>query len=168
LLTLRAGQTSTRTSAAHQRTTLDFDDLQSAKSFAAMKAYGQSKLCNILFTRELARRLHGTGVTANCLRPGFVSTRFGDRSGGLISRLVWLAKFFAMSPAKGGNDYLSRVLARRGRDDRTILLQVRAYYAVVVGPRRPVRFIALAAQRSIGRHEGIADQTRLGAGSVAA
>jgi len=86
---------------AHQGATLDFDDLQSAKSFAALKAYGRSKLCNILFTRELARRLHGTGVTANCLHPGFVATRFADQSGRLLSRLVWLAKFFAISPAKG-------------------------------------------------------------------
>ncbi|MFZ3249817.1 MAG: SDR family oxidoreductase [Pseudolabrys sp.] len=88
-------------SAAHQGATLNFDDLQSAKSFGARKAYGQSKLCNILFTRELGRRLQGTGVTANCLHPGFVATRFGDQSGGLISRLVLFAKFFAISPAKG-------------------------------------------------------------------
>ncbi len=87
-------------SAAHQGATLDFDDLQSAKSFGAT-TYGRSTLCNILFTRELARRLHGTGVTANCLHPGFVATRFGDQSGTLMSRLVWLAKFFAISPAKG-------------------------------------------------------------------
>jgi hypothetical protein len=60
-----------------------------------------SEVCNILFTRELARRLQGTGVTANCLHPGFVATRFGDQSGGLISRLIWLAKFFAISPAQG-------------------------------------------------------------------
>lgn len=88
-------------SAAHQGARLDFDDLQSAKSFGAMKAYGRSKLCNILFTRELARRQHGTGVTANCLHPGFVATRFGDQSGGLISRFVGLAKLFAISPEKG-------------------------------------------------------------------
>jgi NAD(P)-dependent dehydrogenase (short-subunit alcohol dehydrogenase family) len=88
-------------SAAHQSATLDFDDLQSAKNFGGRKAYGQSKLCNILFTRELARRLQGTGVTANCLHPGFVATRFGDQSGGLISRLIWLAKFSAISPAHG-------------------------------------------------------------------
>jgi NAD(P)-dependent dehydrogenase (short-subunit alcohol dehydrogenase family) len=75
--------------------------IKSAKSYIAMKAYGRSKLCNILFTRELARRLRGGGVTANCLHPGFVATRFGDQSGGLISRFVWLAKFFAMSPTKG-------------------------------------------------------------------
>ena len=88
-------------SAAHQGATLDFDDLQSAKNFGGRKAYSQSKLCNILFTRELARGLQGTGVTANCLHPGFVATRFGDQSGGLISRLVWLSKFFAISPIEG-------------------------------------------------------------------
>src|ERR1700687_2732321 len=88
-------------SAAHQGAALDFDDLQSAKSFRATKAYRRSKLCNILFTRELARRLHGTGATANCLPPGFAATRFGDQSGGLSARLVWLAKFFAICPAKG-------------------------------------------------------------------
>src|SRR6202035_3551439 len=83
-------------SAAHQGARLDFDDLQLATSFGAMKAYGRSKLCNILFTRELARRLRGTGVTANCLHPGFVATRFGDESGGAISRFVGLAKLFAI------------------------------------------------------------------------
>jgi NAD(P)-dependent dehydrogenase (short-subunit alcohol dehydrogenase family) len=88
-------------SAAHQRAKLDFDDLQSEKGFSATKAYGRSKLCNILFTRELARRLEGTGITANCLHPGFVATRFGDQSGGLISHFVWYAKFFAISPEKG-------------------------------------------------------------------
>ena len=88
-------------SAAHQGATLDFDDLQSAKSFRAMRAYSCSKLCNILFTRELARRLHGTGVTVNCLHPGFVATRFADESGGLISHLAWLAKLFAISPTEG-------------------------------------------------------------------
>jgi NAD(P)-dependent dehydrogenase (short-subunit alcohol dehydrogenase family) len=88
-------------SSAHQGATLDFDDLQSAKNFGSLKAYRRSKLCNILFTRELARRLRGSGVTANCLHPGFVATRFGDQSGPLMSRLVWLAKFFAISPVRG-------------------------------------------------------------------
>jgi retinol dehydrogenase 12 len=88
-------------SAAHRGAALDFDDLQSAKNFRAMTAYGRSKLCNILFTRQLARSLQGTNVTANCLHPGFVATRFADESGGLISRFAWLAKFFAISPAEG-------------------------------------------------------------------
>ena len=88
-------------SASHYEAMLDFSDLQSEKGFSATKAYGRSKLCNVLFTRELARRLQGTGVTANCLHPGFVATRFGDQSGGLISHFVWFAKFFAISPEKG-------------------------------------------------------------------
>lgn len=88
-------------SGAHRGARLDFDDLQLVKDFSAMKAYSRSKLCNILFTRELGRRLHGTDVTANCLHPGFVATRFGDQSGGLISRFVGLAKLFAISPEKG-------------------------------------------------------------------
>lgn len=88
-------------SEAHRSATLDLDDLQSTKRYGGRKAYNRSKLYNILFTRELARRLHGTGVTANCLHPGFVATRFGDQSGGLISRFIWLAKLFAISPIKG-------------------------------------------------------------------
>ena len=107
-------------SAAHQGAKLDFDDLQLAKGFGPMKAYGRSKLCNILFTRELARRLHGTGVTANCLHPGFVATRFGDQSGGVISRFVGLAKLFAISPEKGAETiiYLAsspKIAATTGR-----------------------------------------------------
>jgi NAD(P)-dependent dehydrogenase (short-subunit alcohol dehydrogenase family) len=88
-------------SAAHQGATLDFDDLQSAKNYGAMRAYACSKLCNILFTRQLARSLQGTSVTANCLHPGFVATRFADESGGLISRFAWFAKLFAISPVEG-------------------------------------------------------------------
>ena len=88
-------------SAAHRGYTLDFDDLQATKGYAAIKAYGRSKLCNILFTRELARRWSGKGVTTNCLHPGFVASRFGDGSGGLLSWVVRVAKTFAISPEKG-------------------------------------------------------------------
>lgn len=88
-------------SVAHRGHTLDLDDLQMAQGFSAMKAYGRSKLCNILFTRELARRLQGTGVTANCFHPGFVATRVGDDSGGLIGRFAWLAKLFALCREDG-------------------------------------------------------------------
>jgi len=86
---------------AHKGAKLDFFDLQSAQGYAGFKVYGRSKLCNILYTRELARRLAGTGVTANCLHPGFVSTRFGDQSGGMLSAGMRLAKLFAISPDKG-------------------------------------------------------------------
>jgi NAD(P)-dependent dehydrogenase (short-subunit alcohol dehydrogenase family) len=65
---------------AHKSGKLDFDDLQSKKSYRSFRVYGTSKLCNILFTRELARRLSDADVTANCLHPGFVGTRFGQNN----------------------------------------------------------------------------------------
>ena len=88
-------------SAAHQGARLDFDDLQSARSFSAMGAYGRSKLCNILFTRELARRLAGTAVTANCLHPGVVATRFGESAGGLLGLMMPLVRRLSISPERG-------------------------------------------------------------------
>jgi NAD(P)-dependent dehydrogenase (short-subunit alcohol dehydrogenase family) len=89
-------------SMAHQGA-LDFSDLQSARGYNGWKAYGRSKLANILFTRELARRLEGTGVTANCLHPGVVATRFGDASGGWTSRFMPLVRMFAVSPEQGAD-----------------------------------------------------------------
>jgi NAD(P)-dependent dehydrogenase (short-subunit alcohol dehydrogenase family) len=86
---------------AHKGNVLDFSDLQSTKSYSGFKVYGRSKLANILYTHELARRWAGTGVTANTLHPGFVATRFGDESGGMLSFGVRIAKSFAISPEKG-------------------------------------------------------------------
>ncbi|HEY6273863.1 MAG TPA: SDR family oxidoreductase [Terriglobales bacterium] len=86
---------------AHKGARLDFNDLQSANDYSGFKVYGRSKLANILYTRELARRWAGTGVIANCLHPGFVATRFGDESGGMLSFAVRVAKNFAISPEKG-------------------------------------------------------------------
>src|SRR5919202_4606855 len=57
---------------------INFDDLQSYRKYNAMRAYSQSKLANVIWTYELARRLEGTGVTANCLHPGAVATSFGN------------------------------------------------------------------------------------------
>lgn len=89
-------------SEAHRRNRLDFTDLQAARSYRGFTVYGRSKLANILFTRELARRLAGSGVTANCLHPGFVASRFGDNNVGLFRLGLGLAKgLFALSPEKG-------------------------------------------------------------------
>ena len=88
-------------SGAHRGAALDFDDLQSERAYSGFQVYGRSKLCNILFTRELAHRLQGTGVTANCLHPGFVATRFGNGSGGLLQALMPVARLGAISPQKG-------------------------------------------------------------------
>ena len=92
-------------STAHKgaRHGLDFDDLQSTKHYHGMQVYSRSKLANIYFTTELARRLQGTGVTANCLHPGTVRTgygRDGDSSGFLAFGLKIAAPFF-LSPEKG-------------------------------------------------------------------
>ncbi len=89
-------------SSAHRRARLDFDDLQFARGYRGLMAYSRSKLCNILYTRELARRWAGTGVTANSLHPGFVATRFGAASGGFFSYVVRASqKVLALSPEKG-------------------------------------------------------------------
>jgi NAD(P)-dependent dehydrogenase (short-subunit alcohol dehydrogenase family) len=89
-------------SGAHRGAKLDFDDLQSRRNYRGFAIYSKSKLCNILFNRALAKRLAGTGMTANCLHPGFVATRFGDQSGGLVQRLVKVVKpIGAISPEEG-------------------------------------------------------------------
>lgn len=85
---------------AHKGGHLDIDDLQTEK-YTSIKAYARAKLANILFTRELARRLKGTGLTANSLHPGVVATRFGHESGGVVSSLLKFVQFFAISPEKG-------------------------------------------------------------------
>ncbi len=82
---------------------LDFDALQSERSYRPFVVYGKTKLANIYFARELARRLEGTGVTANSLHPGFVASRFardGD-TGFLLQLGVMLARPFAISQAAG-------------------------------------------------------------------
>jgi NAD(P)-dependent dehydrogenase (short-subunit alcohol dehydrogenase family) len=89
-------------SEAHRRATLDFSDLQNEKNFSGWQAYCRSKLANILFTRELARRLAGTGVTAHSLHPGFVDSRFGDAFGGVFGWGFGVAKkLFAITPVRG-------------------------------------------------------------------
>ena len=80
---------------------INFADLQGEKSYNGMRAYGQSKLANVLFTYELARRLAGSGVTVNCLHPGFVASNFANEAGGWITSGFKIAKLFAISPEKG-------------------------------------------------------------------
>lgn len=80
-------------SGAHAMGSIQFDDLQSERKYGAMRAYSQSKLANILFTVELARRLAGTGVTANCLHPGFVRSGFATETAGSRALLAVLRPF---------------------------------------------------------------------------
>ena len=88
---------------ASARKGIPFDDLQSVRHYAGMRVYGQSKLANILFTLELARRLEGSGVTANSLHPGTVRTGYGadGDARGLLALGIKIAGPFFLSPAKG-------------------------------------------------------------------
>jgi len=87
-------------SMTYAHATLDFNDLQSEKGYTGAAAYARSKLANIIFTHELARRIEGTGVTANCFHPGFVATRIGHQDGG-TSKIWGMSNAGALSPEEG-------------------------------------------------------------------
>jgi NAD(P)-dependent dehydrogenase (short-subunit alcohol dehydrogenase family) len=89
----------TTASDAHKGGRLDLDDLQSEKSYAAMRVYGTSKLCNILFTRELAKR--APELHANCFHPGVVRTGFGKNDNGIWKVLTTLGAPVFRSPERG-------------------------------------------------------------------
>ena len=92
-------------SAAANRASLALDDLMSARRYRMLGAYAQSKLANILFTKELARRLPPKPIMANCVHPGVVATGIGDKGG--IAGLVWPAlKPFMMGPEQGAANSL--------------------------------------------------------------
>jgi NAD(P)-dependent dehydrogenase (short-subunit alcohol dehydrogenase family) len=92
----------TVSSGAHVTGRIDFDDLQGEKGYGGQRAYGQSKLANVLFTYELARRLEGAGVTATVLHPGVVRTGFArEDSGRLMGLGLPLARPFMKSPEQG-------------------------------------------------------------------
>lgn len=87
-------------SEAHRRNRIDVGDLTRPRDWTMMRAYGRSKLCNILFTRELASRLDSNEVVATCLHPGVVATGIGQRGG--LTELGWrVLKPFMLSPEKG-------------------------------------------------------------------
>jgi NAD(P)-dependent dehydrogenase (short-subunit alcohol dehydrogenase family) len=93
----------TTSSASHYQAHIPFDDLNAEHSYPRMgyARYGQSKLANILFTAELARRLEGTAVTANCFHPGFVDTGFNSNNGPLMQLAMSIGHLFARRPDKG-------------------------------------------------------------------
>lgn len=86
---------------AHQMARMNFDDLQATKRYTAFGAYGQSKLANVMFTYELARRLAGTPITINALHPGAVATGFGRNNGGMWSTMLGVFNRFSLTPDEG-------------------------------------------------------------------
>ena len=93
----------TVSSTAHRGARLNLDDLQLERFYSAMLAYSNSKTANILFTRELARRLAGTGVTANCLHPGTVATNFGQTGSRWLKYGLMVGRYFLRTPESGAS-----------------------------------------------------------------
>jgi NAD(P)-dependent dehydrogenase (short-subunit alcohol dehydrogenase family) len=93
----------TVTSDAHSAARLDLSDPHLERGWDSWRSYANSKLANILFTRELARRLDGTGVTANCAHPGVVRTGFGRESRPLLRLGITMARPFMASPERGAD-----------------------------------------------------------------
>jgi retinol dehydrogenase-14 len=93
----------TVSSEARRGAQIDFEDLQSERRYRAFKVYGMTKLANILFTYELAERLEGTGVVANCLHPGGVNTNFGANNRSLGTLLFRAFKPFMRTPEQGAD-----------------------------------------------------------------
>lgn len=88
-------------SGAHRGQKMDFEDINLTDGYQAMKAYGRSKLANVLFTYELSRRLKGSGVTVNAVHPGFVDTNFAREGRSPFRFLIPVTQLFARSPEKG-------------------------------------------------------------------
>jgi NAD(P)-dependent dehydrogenase (short-subunit alcohol dehydrogenase family) len=110
---LRGGRVITTSSDAHKQGRLDLEDLQSTQSFAAFRVYGTSKLCNVLFTRELARR--APELCANCFHPGTVRTGFGKNENSLWKIGITLAGPFMRSPERGARSLVWLALSDEAR-----------------------------------------------------
>ena len=93
----------TTASEAHHGAHILFSDLNAERSYRSFGRYGETKLANILFTSELARRLEGTGVTANCFHPGLVATGFNRNNGLLMDLGMTILKPVSRSPQKGAD-----------------------------------------------------------------
>lgn len=95
----------TTSSDAHRGARIPFEDINASAGHGGLgfTRYGQTKLANILFTTELARRLEGSAVTANCFHPGFVASGFNRNNGGFMALGMTLARPFARTPARGAD-----------------------------------------------------------------
>ena len=108
----------TTSSDAHHGSRVPFDDLDAERSYRAFRRYGQTKLANILFTSELARRVEGSGVTANCFHPGLVATRFNHNNGPLMSMAMLFLRPFSRTAKKGAETLVWLVSSPDAADEQ--------------------------------------------------
>jgi len=130
----------TTSSEAHRSGSVWLDDLDLERRWSSWEAYASSKLANVLFTRELARRIEGSGVTANCVHPGVIRSRLG-RDGGWLGWLWRVGVPFMGSPRRGG-----RTLVRLAADPHGAEVNGGYFFA-----RRPRRLIGQAADDELAR-----------------
>ncbi|MBV9127362.1 MAG: SDR family oxidoreductase [Verrucomicrobia bacterium] len=122
--------------------TLDFDNLQGEQRYKMFRAYAVSKLANVLFTYELARRLAGSGVTANCLHPGVVRTGIWGPTRGVLGVLTALAKPFMLSAQRG-----ARPLVKLAGDPALAATTGRYFLKEKEAPSSPVTYDTAVAAR---------------------
>ena len=111
-------------SEAHQRATIDFDELTGERRYGAWTQYCRSKLMNLLFTYELNRRIDGSGITVNALHPGWVATGFASNNGWRGRAIQLAARWFALTPEQGARTIIYLASSPGGhRHQRPLLHQ---------------------------------------------
>ena len=152
----------TTASEAHQGAYIPFSDLNAERSYRSFGRYGETKLANILFTSELARRLEGTGVTANCFHPGLVATGFNRNNGLLMALGMMILGPVSRSPQKGA-DYpcVARNLAGYCPYERGVLLRPAAKAVEPQGTGQGDRKATVGDQRAAVRGFGANRRSRL-------
>lgn len=129
-------------SGAHKMGKIDFDNLDLKRGYSVFRAYGRSKLCNVLFTKELARRLEGSGVIVNCMHPGAVATNIGvDRDTGFGKTVMRMLRPFFLTPEQASETVLYLAC-----DEEVRNISGEYFYR-----RKPARISRLAADAALAR-----------------
>ena len=160
LLATDSARVVTVASGAHHFGKMDFDDLMGERRYVGFRAYCSSKLCNVAFTFELARRLQGTGVTAHAVHPGLVASNFGQVGGGFLGLMSKLARPFSLSPERGADTVVWLAA----------LPDASAHHGQYLARRRPIRSLRQAYDTDVQRRlwEESERLTGLRAGTAAA
>jgi NAD(P)-dependent dehydrogenase (short-subunit alcohol dehydrogenase family) len=143
----------TTSSEAHQGADIPFDDLNAEKSYGGFARYKQTKLANILFTSELARRLSGSGVTAHCFHPGLVASGFNRNNGLLMNLAMTMLWPMSRSAEKGAETLVASHVGGCSQNQRRVLRRHGMAAAKPAGTERAGCAASLGDQRGTVRRE---------------
>ncbi|HEX8863176.1 MAG TPA: SDR family NAD(P)-dependent oxidoreductase [Actinomycetes bacterium] len=160
LLAAPAGRIVTVTSEAHSGT-LDFDNLQGERCYRFFGAYARSKLANILFTYELARRLQGSTVTANCFTPGPTATNLGRGAGGLMGVMSGLVHLLALTPLGSSADKGALSAVYLAASPEVAAMSGRYFNRLRIARSKPITYDARVAAQLWGVSERLTAQPAL-------